>query len=97
MQTSQKRLVWIGHAEGISYLVLLFVAMPLKYMMNIPQAVRITGSLHGVLFVLFVFALLNAYMDKHMSIKQGIWFFALSFIPFGTFFIERSFKAKSIL
>lgn len=89
MHKSLKRLVWVGHAEGISYLILLFIAMPLKYLMGMPTAVKLVGSAHGVLFVLFVFALLNAFMDKQMSIKQGIWFFILSFIPFGTFFIEK--------
>ena len=89
MHKSLKRLVWVGHAEGISYLILLFIAMPLKYLMGMPTAVKLVGSAHGGLFVLFVFALLNAFMDKQMSIKQGIWFFILSFIPFGTFFIEK--------
>ncbi len=93
MHKSLKRLVWVGHAEGISYLILLLIAMPLKYMMGMPTAVKLVGSAHGVLFVLFIFALLNAFMDKQMSIKQGIWFFILSFIPFGTFFIERNLKA----
>lgn len=50
-----QRFLQVGHAEGISYLVLLGVAMPLKYFFDIPQAVRLVGSLHGFLFVAFVF------------------------------------------
>ena len=65
-----KRLIWIGHAEGVSYLLLLGIAMPLKYMWGMPQAVKITGTVHGVLFVLFVFALINAKMDAKLSMGK---------------------------
>ena len=45
----------IGIAEGISFLVLLLIAMPLKYLMHIPEAVKITGWIHGALFVTFIY------------------------------------------
>lgn len=84
-----KRLIWVGHAEGISYLILLGIAMPLKYLWKMPEAVRITGSLHGVLFVLFVFALINAKMDLKLSAGKIALGFLASIIPFGTFFLSR--------
>lgn len=84
-----KRLLWIGHAEGISYLLLLGIAMPLKYMWGLPEAVKITGTLHGILFVLFVFALINAKMDVKLSTGKIILGFLASFVPFGTFFLGR--------
>jgi len=84
-----KRLIWIGHAEGVSYLLLLGIAMPLKYMWGMPQAVKITGIVHGVLFVLFVFALINAKMDTRLPMGKVILGFLASIIPFGTFFLGR--------
>ena len=84
-----KRLIWIGHAEGISYLLLLGIAMPLKYLWKMPEAVKIAGSLHGILFVLFVFALINAKMDLKLSGGKMVGGFTASVIPFGTFFLSR--------
>jgi integral membrane protein len=49
-----KNYLTVGKIEGYSYLALLFIAMPLKYLADIPTAVRIAGSIHGVLFVAFV-------------------------------------------
>ena len=44
-----------GIAEGISFLVLLLIAMPLKYLMHIPEAVKYTGWVHGALFITFIY------------------------------------------
>ncbi|MDI1235827.1 MAG: DUF3817 domain-containing protein [bacterium] len=79
----------IGHWEGISFLILLFVAMPLKYMFNMPLAVRLVGGLHGVLFVLFIAVLFKAYRSLPISFGKTVLIFILSFLPFGTFFINR--------
>lgn len=79
----------VGIWEGISYLILLFVAMPLKYFANIPEAVRIVGSLHGVLFVLFMFCILNAMLKSKLSFQKAVIAFVASLIPFGTFFLDK--------
>ena len=80
----------ISFVEGISFLVLLFIAMPLKYLAGIPLAVRIVGMTHGVLFILFVLALYKASKeyawDKSMTIKLFIY----SVIPFGFIPIEKT-------
>src|SRR5690606_38959818 len=57
------RLRMVGMAEGLSYIALLGIAMPLKYMADMPIAVRIVGSIHGALFVLFGVALIQAWTD----------------------------------
>lgn len=88
-----KYLINIGHAEGISYLLLLGIAMPLKYMYAMPQAVRIVGSIHGILFVAFVLAILNARMDMKLSFGKSLLLFIASLVPFGTFFLARIVKA----
>lgn len=80
--------------EGVSYLLLLFVAMPLKYMAGLPLAVRIVGSLHGVLVVLFVPALFRAASENDWPPRRWLLAFAASFVPFGTFLFDRSLKRE---
>ena len=60
MNTSIAQLRRIGYAEAISFLVLLGVAMPLKYLAGMPMAVKVVGWIHGVLFVAYCFALRRA-------------------------------------
>jgi integral membrane protein len=77
----------VGVLEGVSYLILLGVAMPLKYIMDIPDAVRWTGQIHGILFVTFMAMLMYALQVKVLSGKNVAKAIVLSFIPFGTFFL----------
>lgn len=84
----------IAFAEGISFLVLLLIAMPLKYWAGMPKAVTIIGSLHGVLFVTLAVA---AYMVKdqyNRSIGWGFKVFISSIIPFGTFYMDKEWKRE---
>lgn len=83
---------YVALAEGISYLVLLGVAMPLKYLAGKPLAVQLLGLLHGWLFVAFV--VLAALMTYHFSkgIKWFIRAFILSLLPFGTFVLEKELR-----
>ena len=84
----------IAFVEGISYLVLLCIAMPLKYIGKINAPVRIVGSLHGFLFVAFVLAAAIVLLKY----KKSIWWFAkamiASFIPFGTFYMNKEWKKE---
>ena len=84
-----KNMRTVGIIEGISYLILLFVAMPLKYFAGIPEAVRYIGMAHGVLFVLFVFTIFIAIYQDGLSYGKGILAFVASLIPFGTFFLDK--------
>jgi len=79
----------VGMLEGISFLVLLGIAMPLKYMMDMPMAVRVTGMAHGVLFLLFLLVIFQAWGNKALSTKQSALAFLASLIPFGPFLIDR--------
>lgn len=90
-----KNLLRIGHWEGISFLILLLIAMPLKYIWNWPQAVRMVGSLHGILFVVFIYQLWVARQEKLLTEKQVIIGFLLSLLPAGTFFLERVWRKSS--
>jgi len=79
----------IGFIEGISYLVLLFIAMPLKYMMGMAIATKIVGMTHGILFIIFLILLMQAAQKHNFSSKDSIIFFVASLIPFGTFFTDK--------
>jgi integral membrane protein len=84
----------VAFAEGVSFLVLLFIAMPLKYLAHIPMAVTIVGGLHGVLFVAFV---ILAREVKSEYKKDWGWFakaFLASIIPFGTFYMDKFWKRE---
>lgn len=80
--------------EGLSFVVLLFVAMPLKYWAGLPLAVRIVGSLHGLLFLAFLWALFRAALERDWPPTR--WGLALlsSLLPFGTFVFDRSLKRE---
>jgi integral membrane protein len=79
----------IGHIEGVSYLVLLFIAMPLKYWAGIPMAVKVVGYLHGLLFVAYCIALLIVFLKLKWPFLKGFYAFLLSLIPFGTFWLYK--------
>ena len=78
----------ISIIEGLSYLILVFIAMPLKYMFDYPMAVKVVGMSHGVLFILFFVALVMA-MNKYKWKFLGFQLFVYSLIPFGFILIER--------
>ncbi len=82
------RLRIIGFLEGVSFLVLLFIAMPLKYMANLPLAVKITGMAHGLLFVLYILYVVMAKIEYNWSAKKSVLAFVASLVPFGTFWAD---------
>lgn len=79
----------IGKIEGYSYLLLLFIAMPLKYGFNMPQLIRPLGTVHGVLFVAFILLLAILFFKQQISFKKSVIAFLLSLVPFGTFYLKR--------
>lgn len=86
----------VAIAEGVSFLVLLLIAMPLKYFANLPVAVKVAGSLHGILFVGFI---VLAYMVKEQHNKGFGWMakaFIASIIPFGTFVMDKEWKKEEL-
>ena len=92
LASSMGRLRLIAFVEGISYLVLLFIAMPLKYAAGMPGAVRVVGMAHGVLFVAFALALLMVFVEKRLTFVRSGLTFASSLVPFGTFVIDKHLK-----
>jgi len=94
-QTSSIRLLRrVGILEGISLLVLLFIAMPLKYIWQQPGAVKVVGWMHGALFVLFMLLVLRVYEQKGWPFKRVILAFIAAFLPFGTFVFDKKLKEE---
>jgi integral membrane protein len=88
LKTSIGRLRAIGLVEGVSFLLLLGVAMPLKYFAGIPQAVTIVGWLHGLLFIAFCIALTQAHQDAKWSPWRSATVVIAALLPFGPFVID---------
>jgi len=87
----------VGIAEGISFLVLLLIAMPLKYIFKIPEAVKFTGWVHGALFVAYLWF---AFEIFGLLKKSFIWFIKAviaAFVPLGTFLFDRELKKDAAL
>jgi len=78
----------INTIEGYSYLLLLFVAMPMKYMLGIAIATKIVGMAHGILFMAFIYYLIIASQETKWSLKESTLFFIAALIPFGTFYTK---------
>ncbi len=92
IKNSVKKFGQINSIEGYSYIILLFIAMPMKYLFAVPVAVKIVGMIHGVLFIIFCFLLIRASLDAKWPTKYTIIFFIASLIPFGTFFTKEKIK-----
>ena len=82
----------LGNVEGVSYLLLLFIAMPLKYAYEMPMAVKITGMAHGVLFVAYCMILALCTKKFRWKLGFGVHLLIATLIPFGTFVTDRKLK-----
>lgn len=91
---SINRLRWIAILEGISFLVLLLIAMPLKYYHNYPMPVKYTGWIHGLLFILYIIAVLHAAYLLKWKYMRTFLFLLASFIPLATFIVDRLLKKE---
>lgn len=85
----------IAVTEGWSYILLVFVAMPLKYIAKQPAPVKYLGWLHGVLFIGFCLLLLIVWVERKWSFKRAALAFFLSFVPFGTFWLDKQIRKNS--
>lgn len=84
-----RQFIFIGRLEVLSFLVLLLVAMPMKYFMDIPLAVKYVGWAHGALFLLYVLAIaMLGYKYKWRFIRMFLLFIS-AFIPFGPILMEK--------
>ena len=82
------RLRIIGFLEGISFILLVFVAMPLKYIGGYTNATWDIGMIHGVLFITYIVAVIPAKLQLNWNLKTTFLVLLASLLPFGTFVAE---------
>lgn len=81
-----RQIAWI---EGVSFLVLLFIAMPMKYFLKMPMAVKAVGWVHGVLFIALCIVLIRVMIVAKWPLSRGAMVFIAALLPFGPFVIDR--------
>lgn len=86
-----KRFRIIGQMEGASFLILLGIAMPMKYLLDIPEPVKMIGWAHGLLFILYLIGVAQAKFTLNWSLKQVFFALIASVVPFGPFIIDRQY------
>lgn len=86
---SIKNFLWIGRAEAVSALLLFLIAMPLKYMAGIPEAVKYTGWAHGLLFVVFLGVAALLTLERKWKTTSFIVLFFAAIIPGGPLIFDK--------
>lgn len=89
LKTQIGRLRILAFAEGVSFLIILFITMPLKYLFQMPEPNQIFGLAHGILFVLYVLAVIQIKIEQNWRNSTTFWALLASVIPFGTFWADR--------
>ncbi|MEZ4720922.1 MAG: DUF3817 domain-containing protein [Flavobacteriales bacterium] len=92
MDKSLSRFITISRLEAISYLLLLGIAMPLKYAADMPLAVKYVGWAHGVLFMMYMAQMGLVALKHKWDIMKIIYGFIASLLPFGPFVFERTIR-----
>ncbi|WP_189603812.1 DUF3817 domain-containing protein [Salinimicrobium marinum] len=82
---------WVSIFEGISFLLLLFIAMPLKYIWDLPQMVEVVGMFHGILFVAYVLGAVYLFKPLNWNFKTLLIVCLSSVLPFGPFYVEKKY------
>ncbi|MFP2926455.1 DUF3817 domain-containing protein [Pyxidicoccus sp. 3LG] len=95
LTTNLGRFRAVALAEGLSFVVLLFIAMPLKYLAGMPLGVKFVGWAHGLLFVLYVFSLLDVAIACRWSLLRVGAAFIASLLPFGTFVLDARLRREA--
>ena len=96
LNSSIGRLRAIGIIEGLSYILLLGIAMPLKYVWGMPEYVSAVGMIHGLLFCVFCLALFQATSECEWSLKRAVGLFVAAVLPFGPFVVDPGLKREQI-
>lgn len=95
LKTKTGRLRLVGLFEGISLLLLIFIAVPVKYIFHNPILSEVIGPIHGVLFLLFVMNTLSLGVEQNWKFKTTTWkVLVASVLPFGTFYIDKTILSK---
>ncbi|QPH40945.1 DUF3817 domain-containing protein [Pedobacter endophyticus] len=82
----------VAVAEGVSYLLLLFVAMPIKYLLHFDLVVKYAGWLHGILFIGYAATLIMAWQEQKWKFGKAFLIFLASLLPFVPFLVDKRLK-----
>ena len=96
MNSPLSRFRLIALLEGISFLILMGIAMPIKYMADMPLPVKICGWIHGLLFILFVISLVEVHAKYKWIFTRTAGAFIASLLPFGTFVLDAKVLKKEM-
>lgn len=88
LSTTIGRLRLTGILEGLSFILLLCIAMPLKYILDLPQAVRIIGMAHGILFIIYILLSIMAKYEYNWKARKMLLLWVASILPLGTFYAD---------
>lgn len=91
MENKVKIFKWVSILEGLSFLLLLLIAMPLKYLLDMPQMVQQVGMAHGVLFIAYVIGAIYLFKPMNWNFKELFIILGCSLVPFGPFYVEKKF------
>ena len=84
----------INKIEGISFIILIFIAMPMKYSFGYPIATKVVGMMHGLLVFAFIYQIIEAKKEADFSLKETALYSILSLIPFGSFYTDKLLAKK---
>lgn len=87
-----KRFRWISLIEGISFLVLLLIAMPLKYVFDMPLMVKYVGWAHGILFIVYIYMVFPTAHKLNWNFSRTFLALMASILPFGPYIFNRNLK-----
>lgn len=85
----------LSYLEAVSFLVLLGIAMPLKYMYDMPEYVRVVGMAHGILFVLYIIGAYYMYEKLNWKFSTFMIVVLCSILPFGPFYADKKYLPSS--
>ena len=91
LEKQKKVFKYVSILEGLSFLLLLFIAMPLKYIWSMPQMVQQVGMAHGVLFVAYVIGAIWLFRPLNWNFKELLVVLGCSLVPFGPFYVEKKY------
>ena len=80
--------------EGVSYILLLFIAVPIKYLLNEALFVKILGMPHGILFILYILFSIIGKIKYNWNFRKFLVISIASLVPFGTFYIDKKYLTK---
>lgn len=95
LKTNEGRFYAVAFLEGVSFLILLFIAMPFKYLLGKPELVKMVGMIHGLLFVLYTITLVQVALEEEWKWRKSLLAFGFSFLPFGTFWFEAKHRNRA--